>query len=91
MLASIGRSGRWRLLTCRGVIRIPGIFEGPSNLKELKTYLGSLKGRTMITFEESGTAHWLYLQLVDEADRVLICDPFQNPAFGGTLSWPEDG
>ena len=58
--------------------QIPRIFERPSNLKDLKTYLGSLKGRTMITFEESGTAHWLYLELVDEADRVLICDPFQN-------------
>ena len=58
--------------------QIPRIFERPSNLKELKTYLGSLKGRTMITFEESGTAHWLYLELVDQADRVLICDPFQN-------------
>lgn len=58
--------------------QIHRIFERPSNLKELTTYLGSLKGRTVITFEESGTAHWLYLELVDEADRVLICDPFQN-------------
>ncbi len=43
---------------------IPRVFERPSGLKELKTYLGSLKGRIIITFEESGSAHWLYLELV---------------------------
>jgi len=56
----------------------PRVFERPSDLKELKTYLGSLKGRIIITFEETGSAHWLYLELVDCADRILICDPFQN-------------
>jgi transposase len=56
----------------------PRVFERPTDLKGLKTYLGSLKGRTIITFEESGTAHWLYLELFDYADRILICDPFQN-------------
>jgi transposase len=58
--------------------RIPRVFERPTDLKELKTYLGTLRGRTIITFEESGTAHWLYLELMDYADRILICDPFQN-------------
>lgn len=65
--------------------RIPRIVERPADLprilrglKELKAYLGSLKGRTIITFEESGFAHWLYLELIDCADRILICDPFQN-------------
>jgi len=57
---------------------IPRVFERPSELKELKTYLRSLKGRIIITFEETGCAHWLYLELVDCADRILICDPFQN-------------
>lgn len=57
---------------------VPRVFERPTELKELKTYLGSLKGRIIITFEESGSAHWLYLELVDYADRIVICDPFQN-------------
>ena len=57
---------------------VPRVFERPTDLKELKTYLGSLKGRMIITFEESGFAHWLYLELIDCADRILICDPFQN-------------
>ena len=57
---------------------MPRVFERPSDLKELKTYLGSLKGRIIITFEETGSAHWLYLELIDCVDRILICDPFQN-------------
>jgi len=54
------------------------VFERPANLKDLKTYLGSLKGRVILTFEESGFAHWLYLELLDEVDRIVICDPFKN-------------
>ena len=61
---------------------VPGdsarVFERPSDLKELKEYLGSLKGRKVITIEESGSTHWLYLELTDYADRVVICDPFHN-------------
>jgi Transposase IS116/IS110/IS902 family/Transposase len=56
----------------------PRVFERPTDLKELQEYLGSLKGRTMLTLEESGAAHWLYLELLDYADMILICDPFYN-------------
>lgn len=56
----------------------PRVFERPASLKDLKAYLGSLKGRVILTFEESGFAHWLYLELLDEVDRVIICDPFRN-------------
>jgi transposase len=57
---------------------VPGVFERPTDLKELKEYLRSLKGRNVITIEESGSAHWLYLELSDYADRIVICDPFHN-------------
>ncbi len=56
----------------------PRVFERSSDLKELKEYLGSLKGRTVITLEESGTAHWLYLELLDYTERIIICDPLHN-------------
>jgi len=58
--------------------RLPRVFERPADLKELKAYLRSLKGRVILTFEESGFAHWLYLELLDEVDRIVICDPFKN-------------
>jgi transposase len=56
----------------------PRIFERKTDLKELKEYLGSFKGRTMLTLEESGTAHWLYLELLDCVERIIVCDPFHN-------------
>jgi len=56
----------------------PRVFERPSDLKELKEYLASLKGRTILTLEESGSAHWLYLELLDCVERIVVCDPFHN-------------
>ena len=49
----------------------PRVFERPASLKKLKTYLGSLKGRVILTFEESGFAHWLYLELLSPASVPL--------------------
>ena len=56
----------------------PRIFERETDLKELKQYLGSFKGRTIMTLEESGTAHWLYLELLDCVARIIVCDQFHN-------------
>ena len=56
----------------------PRVFERSTDLKELKEYLESFKGRTILTLEESGTAHWLYLELLDYTERIMICDPFHN-------------
>jgi transposase len=56
----------------------PRVFERPTDLKELKEYLGSFKGRTIMTLEESGTAHWLYLELLDCVEKIIVCDPFHN-------------
>jgi transposase len=56
----------------------PQVFERPADVRVLKEYLSSLHGRPIITFEETTTAHWLYLELVDSVDRIVICDPCQN-------------
>lgn len=56
----------------------PKVFERPSDIKELKAYLQTLKGKTIVTVEETTTAHWLYLEVHDVVDRVLICDPYRN-------------
>lgn len=54
------------------------VFERPANIKALQEYLQAMRGRIIITFEESGSAPWLYLELVDFAERIVICDPFAN-------------
>ncbi len=56
----------------------PCVFERESDITELKKYLSLLKGKKIITFEESGSAHWLYLELLSSADRIVICEPFHN-------------
>lgn len=58
--------------------RGPQVFERRSDLKELKDYLASLKGHIVLAIEETTTAQWLYLELVDHVHRVIICDPFRN-------------
>ncbi len=54
------------------------VFERPSSIKELKAYLRTLHGRIVMTFEETTTAQWLYLELRDCIARIIVCDPFQN-------------
>lgn len=56
----------------------PKVFERPSDLGELKEYLGTLKGRVILTLEETAGAHWLYLELLDHVEKVVVCDPFHN-------------
>lgn len=58
--------------------RFPITHEQPTNLKELKLYLTQLRGTTILCVEETTTAHWLYLELYDYVDRILICDPYRN-------------
>lgn len=58
--------------------REPEVFERPSNMKALKKYLSSLKGCTIITFEETTTAQWLYVELQECVERVLVCNPRHN-------------
>ena len=56
----------------------PAVFERPSELKVLKEYLHTLRGLTVLTVEETTTAHWLYLELRDDVDRIIICNPYTN-------------
>jgi transposase len=56
----------------------PVVFERASELKALKQYLRTLRGTIVLTFEETTTAQWLYLELREEVDRIVICNPYMN-------------
>lgn len=56
----------------------PVVIEQEADLKELKVYLANLHGKKLLTFEETTTAHWLYVELHDCVDRIVICDPYRN-------------
>lgn len=54
------------------------VMDVPSDVIELKTYLKNLKGTKILTIEETTTSQWLYTELRDHVDRLLICDPHRN-------------
>lgn len=49
-----------------------------SSVKELQIYLKSLKGSIILTVEESTPAQWLYTELRDFVDKIVVCDPWRN-------------
>ena len=50
----------------------------PSDIKDLLIYLKSLKGTKILAIEETTTSQWLYAELKEYVDKVLICDPNRN-------------
>lgn len=53
-------------------------FEAPSDVGELRKYLENLRGAKIVTIEESTASQWLYTELKNYADKILICDPYRN-------------
>lgn len=49
-----------------------------SEVKQIKKYLMSIKGKKILTIEETTSSHWLYVELLDCVDKILICDPYRN-------------
>jgi transposase len=49
-----------------------------SDIVELQTYLKNLKGTKILAIEETTTSQWLYAELKEYVDRILICDPNRN-------------
>jgi len=54
------------------------IIDVESDLGALKTYFKSLSGSKILTIEETTPTHYLYVELFDYVDRILICDPYKN-------------
>lgn len=55
-----------------------GVIDVPSDVKELQIYLGNLRGKKVLTVEETTTTQWLYTELKGHVDRLVICDPVRN-------------
>jgi len=54
------------------------VTEVASSVEELREYLGNLKGQRILVIEETTVAHWLYTELRDSVERIIICDPTRN-------------
>lgn len=54
------------------------VIDVPSDILELQFYLKNLKGTKILTIEETTTSQWLYTELKEYVDRIVICDPYRN-------------
>lgn len=54
------------------------VVDVPSDVSELRLYLEQLRGTKVLTLEETTTSQWLYTELKDNVDRLVICDPVRN-------------
>lgn len=49
-----------------------------ADISDLKAYLSHLKGTKLLCFEESTPAQWLYVELKEFVDEIIVCDPYRN-------------
>lgn len=56
----------------------PVIIDVPSDLKNLKDYIKKLNGKKILTIEETTSSQWLFVELVEYLDQIVICDPYRN-------------
>ena len=54
------------------------VIDVEADIKELIVYLKSLKGKKILTFEETNTSQWLYTELHKYVDKIVVCDPYRN-------------
>lgn len=50
----------------------------PSDIIDLQAYLKSLSGNKVLVMEETTVSQWLYTELYDYVDKIIICDPHRN-------------
>jgi transposase len=53
-------------------------FDIRSDVQGFKKYLENLKGKVILTFEETSPAHWLYTELVGSVEQIIVCEPYTN-------------
>lgn len=58
--------------------RITRRYSVPTDIRSLRQVLDSVDGRKRMTFEEGPMAGWLYRNLRDQVDEVIVSDPRQN-------------
>jgi len=58
------------------------VIDVPSDIENLQAYLRNLKRTKILTIEETTTSQWLYTELKEYVDRILICDPNRNKLLG---------
>ncbi len=58
------------------------VIDVPSDINEFQIYLKNLRGTKILAIEETTTSQWLYTELGDYVDEIIICDPYRNKLLG---------
>jgi len=58
--------------------RIIQRYRVPTSIPALREVLGSIPGKKLLTLEEGPMAGWLYRNLKDNVDDLIVCDPRRN-------------
>jgi transposase len=66
------------IATLRNEGNKPKVTDVESNIDDLKAFFKSLRGSKIVTIEETTSTHWLYVELFEYADKILVCDPYRN-------------
>jgi len=53
-------------------------YRVPTTIPALREVLGSIPGTKFLTFEEGPMAGWMYRNLKDDVDDLIVCDPRRN-------------
>jgi len=53
-------------------------YRVPTTIPALREVLGSIAGTKFLTFEEGPMAGWMYRNLKDNVDQLVVCDPRRN-------------
>lgn len=54
------------------------VIDVPSDVVEFKHYLKKLDGTKILAIEETTTTQWLYVELKDFVDKIIVCNPHRN-------------
>jgi len=56
----------------------PQYISGGPSVEDIKNRLSKLRGKKLMTIEETTSTHWLYVELKDYVDKIVVCDPYRN-------------
>jgi len=58
--------------------KTPKYSQGLGKLEYLQKDISLLRGKKLLTIEETTSTHWLYVELKDSVDKIVVCDPYRN-------------
>lgn len=66
------------IATMKAASKQPNVFDLEANVDFIKEFAKTLRGSSILCFEETTGSHWLYVELKDYFDEIFVCDPYRN-------------